>query len=384
MSTSPILKVKEFGQSIWIDYLNRNLLESGELKTLIDTYGLGGLTSNPAIFEKAIAGSDVYNSSIEAAVREEKSAQEIYESLIFADIRRACDVFQPVYQQTNGKDGYVSIEVSPELARDTQGTIAEARRFYQAIDRQNVMIKIPGTLEGIAAVEQVISEGINVNITLLFSVENYMQAAWAYLRGLQTRVRAGLPIDSIASVASFFLSRIDTKIDDRLDARLERFESDSEGAQRIKALKGKVAIANAKIAYQQFKVLTSGDRWQELARHGANVQRLLWASTSTKNPDYNDVMYVNELVGSDTVNTLPTSTLEACADHCEIIGDRLEDEIDNAQAVIEALSHPDVDINLDAVMEELLDEGIEKFNQPFHSLMDSIKGKINHLQPAEA
>jgi transaldolase len=384
MANSPILKVREFGQSIWIDYLSRDLLESNELKHMIDKYGLGGLTSNPSIFEKAIAGGDVYNANIEAGIKDEKSAQEIYESLIFEDVQRACDLFRPIYEQTGGKDGFVSIEVSPELARDTRGTIEEARRFFHAIARDNVMIKIPGTLEGIAAVEQAISEGINVNITLLFSVENYMQAAWAYMRGLQTRVRAGLPIDSISSVASFFLSRIDTKVDDRLEARLERFEPDSDAAKRIKALKGKVAIANAKLAYQRFKELISSDRWQELVKYGANVQRLLWASTSTKDPDYSDVMYVNELVGPHTVNTMPTSTLEACADHCEIVGDRVEEGLAEAQAVIDSLSHPDVDINLDTVMEELLEEGIEKFNQPFHSLIASLEEKISQLQPAEA
>ncbi|MGJ3245733.1 MAG: transaldolase [Elainellaceae cyanobacterium] len=384
MADSPILKLKEYGQSVWMDYLSRDLMESGELNQMIERYGLCGLTSNPSIFEKAISSSDVYNADIEAGVREGKSASEIYESLVFEDIRNACDRFYPIYEKTDGQDGYVSVEVSPELARDTQGTIAEARRFYDAIDRENVMIKIPGTMEGFGAVEQVISEGINVNITLLFSVENYMQAAWAYMRGLESRVQAGKPINRIASVASFFLSRIDTKIDEHIEKLLKEGGTETLNREaRLNEIKGKVAIANAKVAYEKFKELIHSDRWQELANHNANVQRLLWASTSTKNPEYSDVMYVNELIGPHTVNTMPTATLEACADHCAIAGDRVEEGVEEAHKLLQSLNDPDIQISLHQVMEELLEEGIEKFNQPFHSLMESLEQKIQNLQPAE-
>lgn len=384
MADNPLLKIREYGQSVWMDYLDRALLESGELQTMIETYGLRGITSNPAIFEKAITGSDRYDADIEAGIKAEKSVQEIYESLIFADIRSACDLFRPIYDESDGLDGYVSIEVSPYLARDTKGTIEEARRFYRAIDRENVMIKIPGTLEGFAAVQQAIFEGINVNITLLFSVENYKQAAWAYIRGLEERVNAGLPVNKLASVASFFLSRIDTKVDNRIDARLKHDGTEhlSEEA-RLNELKGKVAIANAKVAYQTFKELTVSDRWQRLVAEGANVQRLLWASTSTKNPDYSDVMYVNELIGRDTINTAPVATIEACADHCDIAPDRVETNVEAAYQLLESLRSTDIQIDLDSVMAELLEEGIDKFVQPFDALMQSLEQKVEQLATAE-
>jgi transaldolase len=384
MTTQPLLQLKNAGQSVWMDHLDRGIIQSGELKKMISEQGIAGITSNPAIFQKAISGSEIYNPVIEQGIREGKSPQEIYEMLIFEDIRNACDIFRSVYDETGGLDGYVSIEVSPNLARDTEGTINEARRFYKAIDRENVMIKIPGTPEGFPAVEQVILEGINVNITLLFSVESYLNAAEAYIRGLERRVEAGQPIDKLASVASFFLSRIDTNIDDRLDQKLQAGADSLNQKAKIEKIKGKVAIANAKIAYQKFKEIVESDRWQALAAKGANVQRLLWASTSTKNPDYSDVMYVDELVGKDTVNTLPPNTIEACQDHCTIAENKIEQGVDEAHQLIESLEQPEVQINLDQVMDELLEEGIDKFVQPFESLMRSTKEKIEQLAATRA
>ena len=376
-TTNPILEIEnQYGQSIWMDNLSRDIIESGELKQAIADKGIRGITSNPAIFEKAIAGNKIYDSAIAEGIKAGKSTVEIYEDLVFSDIRHACDIFLPVYEETNGLDGYVSIEVPPNLAKDTESTIKEARRYYQTIDRPNLMIKIPGTAEGLPAVEQVISEGISVNVTLLFSVQSYIDTAWAYIRGLEKRAKAGEDIGKIASVASFFLSRIDSNIDDRVDAKLEGASDDAKA--KLNSVKGKVAIANAKVAYQKYKEIFSSDRWQTLAAKGAKVQRLLWASTSTKNPEYSDVMYVDELVGTDTVNTLPPNTIEACADHCDP-ADRIESNIEDANRVIETLKDADVAIDLDAVMDELLEEGIDKFVKPFDSLMSSLESKVKQL-----
>jgi transaldolase len=374
-----ILDVKQYGQSIWMDNLTRDLIETGELQHLIEHQGIRGLTSNPAIFEKAIAGNKTYDAAIAAGIQAGKSTLEIYESLIFEDIRNACDRFRPVYEESDGLDGYVSIEVPPTIAHDTDATLKEAKRYYEAIGRENVMIKIPGTRSGLSAVEATIAAGINVNVTLLFSVQRYSDAAWAYMRGLEARVANGEPIDRITSVASFFLSRIDSKIDGLVDKKLQPV-SDATQREPLEAVKGKVAIANAKIAYQEYKQMIQSDRWQALAAKGAKVQRLLWASTSTKNPDYSDVMYVDQLVGKDTVNTLPPATIEACADHCDV-ADRIESEIEAAYALIQSLKHPDIDIDLDRVMEELLTDGIEKFVQPFNALMQSLEEKVKLLAP---
>ncbi len=380
MTNNPLLEINNYGQSVWMDNLNRSLIESGELNTLIENYGLRGITSNPAIFEKAIAGNQVYDADIEAGIKAGKPVSEIYESLIFDDIRVTCDHFRQIYEQSNGLDGYVSIEVSPHLARDTERTIEEALRYYRAIERENVMIKIPGTPEGFPAVERVIAEGINVNITLLFSVNSYEDAAWAYIRGLEARVKKGQPIDKIASVASFFLSRIDTKIDDLIDKKLKEIGTETlDESARLQQVQGKVAIANAKLAYQKFQEIIHSDRWQALADKGANVQRLLWASTSTKNPKYNDVMYVNELVGKHTVNTLPPNTLEACADHCNITANSIEANVEKAKQLIASLQESDINIDLESVMKELLEEGIDKFIQPFDSLQQTLEAKVKQL-----
>ncbi|MFB2936991.1 transaldolase [Aerosakkonemataceae cyanobacterium BLCC-F154] len=380
MPTNHILEIAEYGQSIWMDNLTRDLIESGELKKMIETRGIKGITSNPAIFEKAIAGNKIYDADIEKGIREKLPTYKIYESLIFDDIRHACDIFRPVYEASNGLDGYISIEVPPTIAHDTEATINEARRYYQEIGRENVMIKIPGTSAGLPAVEQVIADGINVNVTLLFSVDSYINSAWAYIKGLEKRAAEGKDISKIASVASFFLSRIDSNIDSRIDNKLKAGAVSITQEAKLREVKGKVAIANAKIAYQKYKEIIQSDRWKALAAKGAKVQRLLWASTSTKDPDYSDVMYVDELIGPDTVNTLPPSTIEACADHCHV-DNRVESKVDEAYTLMENLKDPDIDIDIDRVMEELLSEGIEKFVQPFQSLMDSLETKVKQLEP---
>jgi transaldolase len=379
-TTNPILEIKQdFGQSIWMDNLSRDLMTTGSLAKSIEE-GVLGITSNPAIFEKAIVGNAVYDQDIEAGIRAEKSLDEIYESLVFTDIQLAADVLKPVYEKTKGVDGYVSVEVPPTISDDTEKTITEAFRYFQVIDRPNVMIKIPGTPEGLPAVEKVIAAGINVNVTLLFSVQSYVDTSWAYIRGLEARVAKGEDISNISSVASFFLSRIDSNI----DARLEKAAAATSNVAlqtKLRGLKGKAAIANAKIAYQEYKEIIQSDRWQALAAKGARVQRLLWASTGTKDPAYSDVMYVDGLIGNDTVNTLPPQTITACADHCDPAS-RIEANVPEARAMIAALADSDVNINVEAVMAELLVDGIEKFVQPFGTLMASLQGKIDALAVA--
>jgi transaldolase len=374
---NPIVKIEALGQSIWMDNLARDLIQTGELQRLIESQGLLGVTSNPAIFEKAIVGNKVYDADIEAGIKANKPLLDIYESLIFKDIRDACNIFMPIYEKSQGLDGYISIEVPPTIARDTAKTISEARRYYKAIGLPNVMIKIPGTTEGLPAVEQAIADGMSVNVTLLFSVASYVETAWAYIRGLEQRAAKGEDISNIASVASFFLSRIDSNVDSKLDALLKTATT-PELQAKLKGLQGKIAIANAKIAYQEYKKIIATDRWKALAAKGAKVQRLLWASTGTKNAAYSDVMYVDELVGPDTVNTLPPATIVACVDHCDV-APRIELDVDQAYATIAALKDSDVNIDLDGVMDDLLADGIEKFVQPFESLMKSLQDKVDRL-----
>lgn len=373
---SPILKIKEYGQSIWLDNLSRDAIQSGELKAMIASRNVHGVTSNPAIFEKAIAGNKIYDADI--AANADKPVIEIYESLVFEDIRNACDILRPVYEETNGLDGYVSIEVPPNLARDPETTLAEAKRYFAAINRPNVMIKIPGTPEGLPAVENAIAAGINVNITLLFSVDSYVETFWAYIRGLEKRVAAGQDVSKIGSVASFFISRIDNVIDAKLDQLIAN-TNDPALKEKMRGLKGKIAIANAKIAYQEYKKIIQSDRWKALSAKGAQVQRLLWASTSTKNPEYSDVLYVNELIGPNTVNTMPPSTIEACADHCEI-ANRIESNLEEAYQAIATL--PEIGINLNQIMADLLEDGIDKFIKPFDALLASLEAKAKQLKSA--
>lgn len=375
MTDNHLLELHEHGQSVWMDNLSRDIIQSGQLAEMVKTQGIRGITSNPAIFEKAIAGNAIYDSAIKAGILAGKSVNEIYESLVFTDIQNAADILKPVYVESQGEDGYVSIEVSPNLAHDTAGTIAEALRFWQALQRPNIMIKIPGTEAGFGAIAQVISAGIPVNVTLLFSVSDYEKTAWAFIEGLEARVAKGEDISHIASVASFFLSRIDSKIDDRLDAKIKA-TTDATEIAKLSALKGQVAIANAKIAYQKYKEIYQTDRWQALKTKGAKEQRLLWASTSTKNPSYSDVMYVDNLVGENTVNTMPPETIAACIDHCDI-EDRIEMNIESAYGVINQVQA--IGFDLDQIMAELQTEGVDKFVKPFASLMASLEHKMQQL-----
>ena len=367
MEENSLVKLHGFGQSIWLDYLRRGLLTSGELQQLIDEDGLRGMTSNPSIFEKAIAGSHDYDEAIAVLALEGKPVDDIYQSLTIEDVQRAADIFRPLYDREEGRDGFVSLEVSPHLAHDTKGTVAEARRLWQALNRPNVMIKVPATLEGLPAIEQLIGEGINVNVTLLFGLPRYRKVAEAYIAGLEKRVARGAPVGRIASVASFFLSRIDVLVDPMLEKRMR---GDGPQAELAAELHGQVAIASAKVAYQIYRDIFEGASFQRLAAQGARVQRLLWASTSTKNPSYSDVKYVDALIGPQTVNTVPQETLNAYRDHGKPAA-RLELGLDEANEVLERL--PDLDIDLDEVTQQLEDEGVEKFNKPFDRLMNTLQ-----------
>jgi transaldolase len=375
MTTNHLLELQEHGQSVWMDNLSRDIIQSGELKIMVESQGIRGITSNPAIFQKSIAGNAIYDRSISEAAQAGKSVSEIYETLAFKDIQDAADILRPIFDSSQGEDGYVSIEVSPNLYNDTEGTVAEALKFWRVLDRPNIMIKIPGTAAGFPAIAQVIGAGIPVNVTLLFSVSDYESCAIAYMEGLESRVEKGASINKIASVASFFLSRIDSKVDDYLDAKIKETTDQTE-IDLLTSIKGKVAIANAKVAYQKYKEIYASDRWTALKAAGANEQRLLWASTSTKNPAYSDVMYVDNLVGANTVNTMPPETIAACIDHCDI-ENRIEINLDEADRVLANLAKAGID--LDRVMVELQTEGIDKFVKPFASLMNSLQAKINDL-----
>ncbi|MCX5779559.1 MAG: transaldolase [Firmicutes bacterium] len=366
MPQNHLKQLETFGQSIWLDYIRRDLIDTGELRRLIETDGLRGMTSNPALFEKAIVGSHDYDEDIRTLARAGKDSQAIYEALSQLDVQRAADEFRPVYQATNRQDGYVSLEVNPHLAYDTAGTIAEARRLWTALNRPNVFIKVPATTAGLPAIEQLLSEGININVTLLFGLPRYRQVAEAYLAGLETRLAQGRSVKELASVASFFVSRIDVLV----DARLEKIIAQGgEKAELAKQLRGQTAIASAKAAYQIYKEIFGSDRFRRLADQGAQVQRLLWASTGTKNPDYSDVKYIEALIGADTVNTAPPETIAAYRDHGEPSA-RLEQNIEEADRVL--LSLAQLDINLDQVTQQLEDEGVGKFNQPFDELMETL------------
>ncbi len=367
-----VQKLARFGQSIWFDFIRREFLLSGEFQTLIDA-GVTGVTSNPAIFAAAIEGSDDYDQDLERLSGEGKSTLAIYEALAITDIRTAADLLKPVYDKTTGEDGYVSLEVNPHLAHDTAGTLSEARRLFKAVDRPNIMIKVPATPAGLPAIETLISEGININITLMFSLDHYDAVAQAYIRGLERLVSAGGDLSSVASVASFFLSRIDSKVDKQL------IGMDSRSAQ---ALVGKVAIATGKATYQRFKETFSGSRWRQLASRGARVQRVLWASTSTKNPAYPDTMYVDNLIGRDTVNTLPPKTLDAFLDHGRLAV-TVTKGVESSQAQLAQLAALGIDLAI--VGKQLQDEGVEKFATPFDSLLATIAGKVAALavNPAE-
>src|SRR5215471_5789318 len=361
--------LQKFGQSIWLDYIRRNLITSGELQRLIYEDGLRGMTSNPAIFEKAIAGSTDYADILEQLHAKGRSTVEIYENIAIRDIQNAADLLLPVYKSTNRRDGYVSLEVSPKLARDTKASIEEARRLWKAVGRPNIMIKIPGTVEGLPAIQQMISEGININITLLFSQDAYVKVAEAFIAGLEGY--RGQDIGKIASVASFFVSRIDTLADTLITAKLKTVRNPQE-EQLLRGLMGKVAIANAKQAYRLYGQIFAGDRWKSLAARGAQTQRLLWASTSTKNPAYRDVMYVENLIGPDTVDTVPPATIDAFRDHGQVAR-TLDTELAAADKTMADLEK--AGISMKAVTDQLLDEAIKLFDDAFDKLIAAVEQK---------
>jgi transaldolase len=366
------------GQSYWMDNLTRHMILSGELKHRVEAQGLRGVTSNPAIVHKAVTGSDDYELEIVELVKKGCHPNEIYEQLVMTDVQQACDILRPVYDESEGVDGFVSLEVSPYLAHDTHGSIQEARRLWEAVSRPNLLIKIPGTEAGVVAIEQVLAEGINVNVTLLFSVQAYEAVANAYLRALERRHAEGQPLDRIASVASFFLSRIDVLVDQLLRHRVQPSALGQESTPAEK-LYGQVAIANAKLAYRRFKQLFSGPHWQALEAAGARLQRPLWASTSTKNPQYSDVMYVEPLIGPHTVNTMTEETIAAFADHGQVVAHSVEADIETAQRIIHQ-DLPQVGISLDKVTWQLENEGIQKFMEPFDALMETLTEKMDESQ----
>lgn len=365
MKTNPLTQLGTLGQSPWLDYIRRDLIVSGELRRMIDEDGLRGMTSNPSILEKAMKSAD-YDNDIRGMLAEGKGGQTIYEALSIRDIQAAADEFRPLYDQTGGGDGYVSLEVNPHLARNTQGTIEEARRLWNLLQRPNTFIKVPATAEGLPAIQQLISEGINVNVTLLFGLPRYQRVAEAYIAGIEARLAQGKPILRVASVASFFVSRIDVLVDSLVEPFLTQ---GGPKAAIATGVRGRVAIASAKLAYQMYKEIFGGDQFQKLADQGARVQRLLWASTSTKNQRDSDVKYVEALIGPETVNTMPPPTLNAYRDH----GDprvRLEQGLDNAREVMGVL--PELGLDIERLTRQLEDEGVEKFNKPFDALMNAL------------
>ena len=369
-ATNPLKELLKHGQSVWLDYIRRNLLTSGELKRLIEEDGLRGVTSNPSIFEKAIAGSNDYTDFLNTLKpRTDLDAKARYELLALRDIQDATDVLRGVYDSSKRHDGYVSLEVSPYLARDTQGTLEEARRLWKAVARENVMIKVPGTAEGIPAIEQLVGEGMNINVTLLFAQEVYERVAEAYIRGLEKFAAGGGDVSRVAGVASFFISRIDTLVDSLLGEKLKATSDAGQQAQ-LRELEGKVAIANAKLTYQKFLKIFSGPRWEALAKKGAQEQRVLWASTSTKNPNYRDVLYVEELIGRNTVDTIPPATFDAFRDHGRL-RESLTEDLAGAQATMDAL--PKVGISMKQVTDKLTDDGVKLFAAAFDQLLEAVE-----------
>ena len=376
---NPLIQLQDYGQSVWYDYIRRGLITSGRLQQFIDRDGLRGITSNPAIFEKAIVGSEDYDEAL-SALRDhtELDAKAVYERLAIQDIQAAADVMAPVYRQTDKRDGYVCLEVSPHLAHDDEATFAEATRLWAAVGRPNIMIKVPATSAGIPAIQRLIGEGINVNVTLLFSSAMYQKVANAHIAGLEALVARGGDPAPVASVASFFISRIDTSVDNLLQERLETPIGDDKA--RLKGLLGKAAIANAKLTYQIYQGIVAGERWQALAARGAQTQRLLWAGTGTKNPAYSDVLYVDELVGTDTVNTLPEATFEAYRDHGRPRAS-LTENTDEAARDMATLA--EAGISMEQVTAQLLDQGVELFATAFDQLLSALQTKREAVLAAE-
>lgn len=367
MTENPLLKLKSFGQSVWMDYIQRGLITSGQLRVLADEDGVDGVTSNPSIFEKAITESSDYDEAIRTLAVAGKDALEIYETLTVEDVRMAADVLRPIYDRHEGKDGFVSLEVSPHLAHNARETVAEARRLWFELRRPNVFIKVPATQEGLPAVTQLISEGVNVNVTLLFGLPRYREVAEAYIAGLEERAARGQPVEGVASVASFFLSRIDVLVDPLLE---EIAGAGGPKAETARVLRGQTAIASAKLAYAMYREIFTGARFSGLRARNARTQRVLWASTSTKNPEYSDVKYVEPLIGPDTINTLPLETIGAYRDHGRPAS-RLEEGLDAARRVLGDLAALGIDI--DAVTGRLELEGVEKFVKPYEKLMHALE-----------
>jgi transaldolase len=373
---NPLLQLKTHGQSVWFDNIDRAQLISGQFKRLLDEDGVVGVTANPTIFQKSISQGHAYDEQMTQLIKEGKSTNEIYEALVMRDICTVADILRPIYDRTNRQDGFVSLEVSPDLAHDTGSTLSEVRRFWKTVDRPNLMIKIPATPEGIPAIQQALTEGININITLIFSLDNYRQVADAYLSALEERNAEGKDISHIASVASFFVSRVDTLVDKVLEDRIKA-TSDSAEQQKLKSLEGKAAIANARLVYQEFKRIFGTPRFESLKHSGAHVQRPLWASTSTKNPAYRDVLYAEELIGPDTVDTMPLETIENFRDHGRV-SRTIENNIPQAKAELAALE--EVGIHYDQVTQQLQDEGVQKFADSFHELFKGIESKKQAIQ----
>jgi transaldolase len=369
-ATNPLKALSKFGQSVWLDYIRRDLIETGELKRLIEEDGLAGMTSNPSIFEKAIVESKYYADRLKSlARRADLDAASRYEQLAIRDIQDAADALKPVYQSTRRRDGYVSLEVSPLLAHDTDATLKEARRLWKAVGRDNVMIKVPGTREGVPAFEQLISEGININVTLLFAQEVYEQVAEAYIAGLGKLAAGGGDVGKVASVASFFISRIDTLVDSIVQQRLKTAREEREKAS-LESILGKVAIANGKQTYQRYLRIFRGESWEQLAKQGARTQRVLWASTSTKNPKYRDVMYVEELIGADTVNTMPPATMDAYRDHGHGRASLTED-VESADQIMASVAR--LGISMKEVTDKLTDDGVQLFADSFNKLLQAVE-----------
>jgi transaldolase / glucose-6-phosphate isomerase len=365
-SANPLKALLAYGQSAWMDYIRRDLLTGGGLKKYIAEDGLRGMTSNPTIFEKAINGSTLYSDILNSPEAKSLNAKQLFEKIAIRDVQDACDIFRPVYDESKHRDGYVSLEVSPFLANDTNGTIEEARRLWKAVNRPNVMIKVPATPEGVPAIRQLLEDGLNINITLLFAQSAYEQVAEAFVAALEARAAKGQPINQIASVASFFVSRIDTLIDSKIDALLKAAAGDAKTL--LESLHGTIAIANAKLTYKKYQELFGGPRWKALAAKGAQTQRLLWASTSTKNPKYRDVLYVEELIGADTVDTIPPATFDAFRDHGKLRASLTED-VPGAARHMENLAK--AGISMKEVTEQLVVDGVRLFAEAFKTLLDA-------------
>ncbi len=374
--TNPLLQLKTQGQSVWYDTIDRGQLVSGLFKRLLDDDGIVGVTSNPTIFQKSISHGDAYDEQMTQLIKQRKSTNEIYEALVIKDITTVADMLRPIYDRTNRQDGFVSLEVSPDLAHDTERSLSEARRFWKMVDRPNLMIKIPATPEGIPAVQQALTEGININITLIFSLDSYRDVADAYISALEDRNAEGKDISHIASVASFFVSRVDTLVDQLLEDKIKT-TSDSAEQQKLKSLEGKAAIANARLVYQEFTRIFHTPRFETLKHSGAHVQRPLWASTSTKNPAYRDVLYAEELIGPDTVDTMPLETIENFRDHGRV-SRTVENDIQQAKDVFASLEK--VGIHYDQVTKQLQDEGVQKFADSFHELFQGVESKKQVIQ----